>query len=162
MSAVPPLPTENTVTADIADASDGCFHCSLPLPEKLTFETTVNGSTRQFCCPACQAVCRAIYDAGLDGFYHRIPQGSLAPPAETAKDLALYDLDEVQAEFVTGLGVQREIHLLVEGIHCAACVWLIERSLSQMPGILNAQVNLSGRRLLLKWDNDQIRLSQVL
>ncbi|MCF6339072.1 MAG: heavy metal translocating P-type ATPase [Gammaproteobacteria bacterium] len=150
------------MTADIADASDGCFHCSLPLPEKLTFETTVNGSTRQFCCPACQAVCRAIYDAGLDGFYHRIPQGSLAPPAETAKDLALYDLDEVQAEFVTDLGVQREIHLLVEGIHCAACVWLIERSLSQMPGILNAQVNLSGRRLLLKWDNDQIRLSQVL
>ncbi len=162
MSAVPPLHAENTLPIGMTDASDNCFHCNLPLPKELTFETAINGNTRQFCCPACQAVCSAIYDAGLDGFYDRIPQGNLAPPVETTKDQALYDLDEVQAEFVTDLGVQREIHLLVEGIHCAACVWLIERSLNPLPGILNARVNLSGKRLLLKWDNNQIKLSQIL
>ena len=162
MNAVPPLHAENFLSSGITDTDDGCFHCNLPLPEKLTFETAINGSTRQFCCPACQAVCSAIYDAGLDGFYDRAPQGILAPPPETTKDLALYDLDEVQAEFVTDLGPQREIHLLVEGIHCAACVWLIERSLNQLPGVLNAQVNLSGKRLLLKWDNNQLKLSQAL
>ena len=162
MNAVPPLHAESFLPSGRADTSDGCFHCHLPLPEKLTFETAINGSTRQFCCPACQAVCSAIYDAGLDGFYDRAPQGILAPPPETAKDLALYDLDEVQAEFVADLGPQREIHLLVEGIHCAACVWLIERSLNQLPGVLNARVNLSGKRLLLTWDNNQLRLSQVL
>ncbi len=162
MSAVPPLHAENTLSVGMTDASDNCFHCNLPLSEELTFETAINGNTRQFCCPACQAVCSAIYDAGLDGFYDRVPQGNLAPPVETSKDQALYDLDEVQAEFVTDLGVQREIHLLVEGIHCAACVWLIERSLNPLPGILNARVNLSGKRLLLKWDNNQIKLSQIL
>ena len=145
---------------DTVDKS--CFHCGLPLPENLSFEQVIEGSTRQFCCPACQAVCGAIYDAGLEGFYDRAPQGVLAPPPETAKDLALYDLDEVQAEFVSSMGTKREIHLLVEGIHCAACVWLIERSLGQVPGIIGAQVNLSGKRLLLAWDNTQIKLSQII
>jgi Cu2+-exporting ATPase len=142
--------------------SDGCFHCGLPLPKNLKFEQAINGKARQFCCPACQAVCSAIFDAGLDGFYDRAPQGVLAPPPEVSRDLALYDLDEVQAEYVPKLGIQREIHLLVEGIHCAACVWLIERALGKMPGVLNAQVNLSGKRLLLKWDNSQVKLSRIL
>ena len=163
MSSVQPLLTEtSSVSSCIEETHDGCFHCGLPLPKNLTFEQAIEGSTRQFCCPACQAVCNAIHDAGLEGFYDRAPQGVLAPPPETAKDLALYDLDEVQAEYVSDLGVQREIHLLVEGIHCAACVWLIERSLGQLQGVTNAQVNLSGKRLLLKWDNSQLKLSQVL
>ena len=108
-------------------------------------------------------VCNTIYDAGLQGFYDRTPQGTpLAPPPEPPKDLALYDLDEVQAEFIPQLGEEREIHLLVEGIHCAACVWLIERALGRTPGVLTAQVNLSNKRLKLRWDNRRIKLSQVL
>ncbi|HEC19421.1 MAG TPA: heavy metal translocating P-type ATPase, partial [Gammaproteobacteria bacterium] len=162
MNAVSPLPTVGPPPANPQASAADCFHCGLPLPENLSFEQIIDGEIRQFCCPACQAVCGAIYDAGLDGFYDRAPQGALAPPPETAKDLTLYDLDEVQAEFVNELGVQREINLLVEGIHCAACVWLIERALEKLPGILNAQVNLSGKRLLIKWDNHRITLSQIL
>jgi copper chaperone CopZ len=50
----------------------------------------------------------------------------------------------VQEEFVRELGEEREIHLLVEGIHCAACVWLIERTLGALNGVLSAQVNRAG------------------
>ncbi|MBL7003382.1 MAG: cadmium-translocating P-type ATPase, partial [Gammaproteobacteria bacterium] len=56
----------------------------------------------------------------------------------------------------------RSIHLLVEGIHCAACVWLIEQHLKRLPGILKAQVNLTLKRLYLTWNNDQIKLSEVM
>ncbi len=108
-------------------------------------------------------VCTAIYDAGLEGFYERTPGNiKLAPPPDTPKDLGLYDLDEVQSEFVDELTQQREIHLLVEGIHCAACVWLIERVLQQTPGVLAAQVNLAGKRLKVRWDNEQIKLSAII
>lgn len=164
MNAVQPLAAAPAAdpSGDRDAMTDRCFHCGLALPKNQTFTQAIAGRTRQFCCPACQAVCQAIFEAGLEGFYERAPEGALAPPSTTANDLALYDLDEVQAEFVPTLGVQREIHLLVEGIHCAACVWLIERSLGQLAGILDARVNLSGRRLLLKWDNRQIKLSQVL
>jgi len=93
-------------------------------------------------------VCEAIYAAGLDGFYRRTPEGEvLGPPPEPPKELTLYDIDEVQEEFVDSLGEAREINLLVEGIHCAACVWLIENGLESMPGVEEARVNLTGRRL---------------
>jgi Cu2+-exporting ATPase len=144
-------------------AQGGCFHCGLPLPPEQTFKEVIQGEERQFCCFGCQSVCKAIYDAGLEGFYQRTPDGTLlAPPPEPPKDLGLYDLDEVQEEFVHDLGEEREIHLLVEGIHCAACVWLIERTLGSLNGVLSAQVNLAGKRLLLRWDNRRIKLSEII
>ncbi len=86
----------------------------------------------------------------------------MGPPPEPPKNLALYDIDAVQEEFVDSLGEIREINLLVEGIHCAACVWLIEKSLQALPGVAEARVNLTGRRLRLKWDNGRLKLSQAL
>jgi len=145
-------------------AADGsCFHCGLPLPPDEEYVEEIDGKPRHFCCIGCQSVCRVIYDAGLEGFYQRTPDGTLlGPPPEPPKDVALYDLDEVQEEFIRELGEEREIHLLVEGIHCAACVWLIERTLGRMPGVLSAQVNLSGKRLLLRWDNRRVKLSEII
>ena len=160
MSSVQPL-DDNYINRDHIAGS--CFHCCLPVPTNSHFEQIIDGDSRSFCCPACQMVCSAIYDAGLEGFYQRTPaDGKLAPPPETPKNLALYDLDEVQEEFVPSLAREREIHLLVEGIHCAACVWLIERSLGKMQGVLDARVNLSGKRLLLRWDNQLTKLSHIL
>ncbi|GAB6039724.1 heavy metal translocating P-type ATPase [Endothiovibrio diazotrophicus] len=140
-----------------------CFHCGQPLPSDETFRAEVGGAERAFCCFGCQSVCEAIYQMGLEGFYQRTPDGQLlAPPPEPPKETALYDLDEVQGEFVRELGELREIHLLVEGIHCAACVWLIETTLGRTDGVVRAEVNLSGKRLHLRWDNRLIHLSDVL
>ncbi len=140
-----------------------CFHCSLPIPPGELVTGEIEGEPHPFCCTGCKAVCQAIYDAGLEGFYDRTPEGTcLAPPPDVPKELALFDLDEVQEEFVGELGEEREIHLLIEGIHCAACVWLIEHTLRGMPGIVSAQVNLSGKRLHVKWHNGQLSLSRII
>jgi Cu2+-exporting ATPase len=140
-----------------------CHHCGLPLPPNEIIEAEIEGESRRFCCTGCKAVCLAIYDAGLEGFYQRTPEDAcLAPPPEIPKEVGLYDLDEVQKEFVGELGEEREIHLLVEGIHCAACVWLIEHSLNALSGVSAAQVNLSGKRLHVKWHNEQVSLSRII
>ena len=111
----------------------------------------------------CQSVCSAIFEAGLQGYYRRTPEGVLlAPPPEPPKDIEIYDFDEVQQEFTTCSGDIRDIHLLVEGIHCAACVWLIERGLQRVPGVQSANVNLTARRLHLRWDNRRSKLSDVI
>jgi len=140
-----------------------CFHCGLPVPAELTITSEIDGARREFCCLGCQAVCGAIYEAGLQGFYQRTPQGLLlAPPPLPPSDPDLYDLEDVQGEFVTAIGETRSIYLLIEGIHCAACVWLIEKTLAKMPGIVQAGVNLAGKRLNLRWDNDKIKLSAII
>lgn len=150
-------------TATAEEGGSGCFHCGLPIPDEESIAAQIDGKDREFCCIGCRAVCQAIYDAGLEGFYRRTPEdGVLAPPPELSKELALYDLDEVQEEYVDTLGETRNINLLVEGIHCAACVWLIETTLRRMAGVAEAKVNLSGRRLHLRWDNTQVSLSGIL
>ncbi len=147
----------------MAEAQSTCFHCSLPIPPDEAVSAEIEDELQWFCCTGCRAVCQAIYDAGLEGFYQRTPEGTcLAPPPEIPKELALYDMDEVQEEFVGDLGEEREIHLLIEGIHCAACVWLIEHTLNGMPGIISAQVNLSGKRLHVKWHNGRVPLSNII
>ncbi|MCW8854072.1 MAG: heavy metal translocating P-type ATPase, partial [Gammaproteobacteria bacterium] len=141
----------------------GCFHCGLPVPSGHHFDAEIEGQTQAFCCLGCQSVCKIIYESGLQGFYQRTPEGQLlAPPPEPPKDITLYDIDEVQSEFITSLEEIRDIHLLVEGIHCAACVWLIERSLSHLPGIISVKPNLANRRLHIRWHNDQIKLSEII
>ncbi len=146
-----------------ADNQAFCFHCNLPVPPDEDIVADIDGEPQHFCCLGCKSVCEAIYAAGLDGFYRRTPEDAcLAPPPQIPKELALYDLDDVQEEFIGELGEERDIHLLIEGIHCAACVWLIEHSLNAQPGVISAQVNLSGKRLHVKWHNSAITLSRII
>src|SRR5450759_2700176 len=107
-------------------STGGCFHCGLSIPPGTRYHTRLDDVERDFCCVGCQSVCSAIFEAGLQGYYQRTPEGVLlAPPPEPPKDIEIYDLDEVQQEFITCSGDLRDIHLLVEGIHCPACVWSV-------------------------------------
>ena len=144
-------------------AAGSCFHCGLPIPSEADFHARLEDAVRDFCCFGCQSVSSAIYEAGLQGYYQRTPEGVLlAPPPELPKDIEIYDFDEVQQEFTTCSGDVRDIHLLVEGIHCAACVWLIERGLQRAPGVISANVNLAAKRLHLRWDNSRSKLSDLI
>ena len=143
--------------------SEICYHCGLSVVESGLFTRSIVGVDREFCCFGCQSVCQTIYDSGLQSFYRKTPAGeTLTPPKEVPAELASYDSDEVQADYIEKLGEERTIHLLIEGIHCAACVWLIEHSLAKVEGVISADVNLTTKRLLVRWNNQQISLSAIL
>ena len=139
-----------------------CFHCGLPVTGEGRQEAEISGEKHEFCCSGCVVVCQTIYDSGLDGFYQRLQSSEIAPPPEQNKDIEQFDLEDVQAEFVTTAGHESEATLLIEGIHCSACVWLIERALEPLDGVLLSEVNLAHHRLRLRWDQSQIKLSRVL
>jgi Cu2+-exporting ATPase len=140
-----------------------CFHCALPIVAETGNRAVVAGSMRDFCCHGCEAVCLAIHESGLQGFYQRTPDGvPLAPPPLPVAEVELYDMAEVQNGLVSVAGAEREVQLLVEGIHCAACVWLIENTLQRAPGVIRANVNLAAKRLHLRWHDGQTKLSTLL
>ena len=141
---------------------DSCFHCSLEIKSGSLEQVEINDQLERFCCSGCALVCQAIHDSGLDGFYQRVRERELAPPPELLGNLAQYDLEDIQQDFVKVNGTRREAILLVEGIHCAACVWLIERALAPLEGVLEAEVNLAHHRLRLRWDDAKVKLSVVL
>lgn len=149
-----------------AESQQECFHCGQPVPFAVDYSVVIDGEPRRMCCPGCQAVARAIVDSGLTDFYRyrTEPPGTaaeLVPQILRAHEL--YDRDDLQRSFVRGTGGQvREASLILEGIVCAACVWLNERHVGHLPGVLEFRINYSTHRAQLKWDNDRVRLSEIL
>lgn len=157
------IPASDTLTQSHA-LDTACFHCGLPVSAASRCKAEIRGEEREFCCAGCLTVCQIIHESGLDGFYQRLNyQEAMAPPPEMPTDLDQYDLEEVQAEFVRVLpDGRKEATLLVEGIHCAACVWLIEHAMAGMAGIGLAEVNLAHQRVKIQWFDDQVLLSSIM
>lgn len=142
-----------------------CFHCALPVPGGSRYITSVLGQPREFCCPGCLAVAEAIVAGNLESYYQHRSEASANPqalPVQLVDELALYDRADVQQPFVRHTGELAETTLLIEGISCAACGWLIEKHLRSLPAVAEARLNLSNHRLHVQWQDSQLPLSQVL
>ncbi|MFJ2388065.1 heavy metal translocating P-type ATPase [Pseudomonas koreensis] len=142
-----------------------CYHCALPVPSGSRFTAVVLGEAREFCCPGCQAVAEAIVAGGLESYYQHRSEASANPealPVQLTDELALYDRADVQQPFVRHEGELAETTLLMEGISCAACGWLIEKHLRTLPAVAEARLNLSNHRLHVRWADAQLPLSQIL
>ena len=153
----------NASAAPLSDPSR-CFHCGEAVPAGADYLIQLDGQAHPACCRGCQAVAQTIIDAGQADYYRlRTEYPPTATAAmEAAQKLALYDLPEVQASFVKEDGEVREASLILEGIVCAACIWLNERHLRQLPGVLAADINFSTHRARVRWDDSQIKLSRIL
>jgi Cu2+-exporting ATPase len=143
-----------------------CYHCGLPVPPDTLFSVTIEGRDRLMCCRGCQAVAQSIVDSGLSDYYRfrteNAPTGQELVP-DFLRQLSIYDNPAIQKQFVRQeAGENREASLILEGITCAACVWLNERHLKSLPGVLEVRVNYSTHRAWVRWDNSRIQLSHIL
>jgi len=144
---------------------DSCYHCGLPIAGSANFCAQVLGQTRHFCCPGCQAVAQTIVEAGLENYYRHRSETATNPgalPQQLEDELTLYDRLDVQQSFVHSEGEFQQATLLVEGVSCAACGWLIEQQLGRLSGVAEARLNLGSHRLQLRWQADKLPLSQIL
>lgn len=142
-----------------------CYHCGLPVLTGDAFTAVVLKENRVFCCPGCQAVAQTIIAGGLENYYLHRSEPSANPealPGVLPDELLLLDRKDIQKPFVSTSGNISETQLLIEGITCAACGWLIEKHLKQLPGVLDTSLNLSNHRLSISWDADQVILSDLL
>lgn len=145
----------------------GCFHCGLDVPPHTHLSLDIDGQPRRFCCLGCQAVASAIVDGGLQNFY-RYRTDNNPRPNEQIVNFAVYDLPDVQQEFVYSPGDKaasdsvKQAQLLLEGISCAACVWLIEHHLGKLAGVKSVRVNATTHRCLVSWDAAQLPLSEIM
>ncbi|WP_024851965.1 heavy metal translocating P-type ATPase [Hydrogenovibrio kuenenii] len=142
---------------------NNCYHCGQHIEKGELVLQSIKGVEHSFCCHGCAGVCDAIHEAGMESFYKRTIEGDLlSPPPPPSKDATFFDYDEVQAQYVSKLTSKREITLISEAIHCAACIWLIEHTLAKMDGVLLAKVNFTNKQIKLRWDNDKIKLSEII
>ena len=166
MAAPMSVTAESLAPSRSTETETACFHCGLPVPPGASYAVVIDGYRRPMCCHGCEAVAEAIVAAGLTDFYHHRTTLSRRPEdliPESLRGLELYDRPDLQKSFVRVDGEHtREAALILEGIVCAACVWLNERHVNALPGVLEFRVNYSTHRARLYWDERQIKLSQIL
>jgi hypothetical protein len=54
------------------------------------------------------------------------------------------------------------LKLFSESIHCTACLWLLEKVLSRIPGVLRFDFDLNHRSLSLVYNSSQVKLVHLL
>ena len=129
-----------------------CSHCRLDFDEKQMLEK----DGHFFCCTGCEAVFELVQSKGLGDFYERLGKNSLEP-VNFKQNLGVFD------SFVrpTNEGFS-EIHLVIDGIFCAACVWLNEKILIEEQGVIEASVNPLTHKARVVFDEEQVSLKRIL
>jgi Cu2+-exporting ATPase len=135
-----------------------CAHCGLPVPP-----ADVSGDAPWFCCAGCRSVHAIVTAAGLSGYY-AYQDRSAVPAPSRAKARKYQELDDPSFR---AQHCQREpdgqssVELLLEGVHCSACVWLVERVGRVVPGVSLSRLDLSRNVVRLTWDGARTELSSI-
>jgi Cu2+-exporting ATPase len=155
------------VAARSAADTSACFHCGQAIAAAAHWTVRIDGLDRAMCCPGCETVARTIVDSGLSDYYSS--REGYSPNASDASlvpdELRLYDAPEVVGQFAAGDDGKApacEAVFTVEGMRCAACVWLIERRLARLHGIGTFNLNVATAKLHMRWNPEACRPSDIL
>ncbi len=136
-----------------------CLHCK----EVLTSANLQNYG--EFCCAGCRFVYGAISKSGLSDFYSyrdRLSVDVLEKGATLKSKLIYLDDPDFQKEV---LSEQREgvysVTFKVQGIHCGACIWLLERISLVAEGVLKSEPSLLNRSLKISFKPSESKLSEI-
>ncbi|MCE7973483.1 MAG: heavy metal translocating P-type ATPase [Leptolyngbya sp. PLA1] len=134
-----------------------CLHCGLPSPPP------ASDAPGAFCCNGCAAAYSLIHSNGLDRFYELCnPGDACTPRAAGSRSFDEFDDPAFLARHTQALaGGHRRAELLLAGIHCGACVWLLERLPRVIPGLISARVSLHRATISLVWNATQAPLSRI-
>jgi Cu2+-exporting ATPase len=144
---------------------NGCWHCGEPLPVTVVIHARIAGESRPMCCHGCRAAAEWIEQLGLGDYYRLRTEPAQRPDTDldSHRNRDAWQRPEIARHVIRDLGAgRRETMLLIEGVRCAACVWLIERALGALPGVASVQVNAAARRARVTWREAEITLPQLL
>ncbi len=139
-----------------------CTHCGLPVPAALRrFDTN-----EQFCCAGCRVVYGALKDNGLLSYYTKRAafddeETERAPALATGADYLHYDEEQFRQLYTDRRGELCEVEFYLEGLHCPACIWLVEKLPSLVDGVVEARSSFAEGRLRVLWDPRRATLSRI-
>jgi len=137
-----------------------CDHCSLPVPAGLVDED----SDLQFCCNGCRVAYEVIHAHGLDGYYDIKSRIEAPEQAAQRSGRGFAEFDDPAfhrlycRELPSGLAT---VELYLEGVHCAACVWLVEKLTVVVDGVAEVRLDLGRSLATVTWNPETTPLSQV-
>ncbi len=144
--------------------TDTCFHCALPNPGGCDLTVEIEGLARPVCCPGCKAVAELIRDSGMSNYYamRDTPAPGVGKPPDDIAEWQVFNSTEMLQAFADTKPTTAEATIYAGGMYCSACSWLIETSLSEVPGVSSVDVNPVTHRLRIRWLHENLGLGDLL
>jgi Cu+-exporting ATPase len=135
-----------------------CSHCQLEFDKSAMIEK----DGKYFCCKGCLGVYSLLQSEHLDSFYDRLKDTKLQPKEELDSS-SKFDSESFRERYVEELdnGYSR-VSLVIEGIHCSACVWLNEKIIHRTAGVVEADINFTNHKAKIVYDSSVIKLSEIV
>lgn len=153
-----------TLQPDATIAPVACAHCGLTVPPGLIDEH----SEDQFCCGGCRAAYEVIHGCGLGGYYQLLERADAHGSCSPFQDEAFSEFDDpafaslyIRAADPRSASGSKRIDLVLENVHCAACVWLIERLPSVVNGVQSATLSLGRSTVSVVYDPSIVAPSRI-
>lgn len=146
--------------AQDAAARGVCPHCGLDAPASL--------STAPFCCHGCEAAYRLVKAQGLERYYDLRGEVGAAPVSfEPGRQSFTWLVPLVEQARQDAHAGELQLSLDLQGIHCAACVWVIDQLFkkkdgARRPGALRIDINPGLGRLKLVFEDGAFDLEGFL
>lgn len=139
-----------------------CAHCGLPVPGGVP-----DLGQEQFCCAGCRAVWETVHSCGLEAYYRLrdSADATFAQAKEVDKKFEGFDTPAFAKLYVTehqqGGTKVKVVDLFLEGVTCGACVWLVEKLPTVLPGVIEARLALKRGVVRVTWDGSRLSLSRI-
>ncbi len=137
------MPVAQRACVTRRDERAACLHCKSPIPEGL-------GADARFCCAGCSAVHALLVDGALTRYYD-LARDSVLPVTELPRTRSEAWLDVALGEAERGTEPFCTLTLDVQGIQCAACVWLMGELFRRREGGIGFTVNPALGKARMSW-----------
>lgn len=137
-----------------------CEHCGQAVPSGMMRA----GEAHSFCCHGCETAYSVIHACGLDRFYALLDHTSEPgrPAKESRRSYAEFDDPAFRSLYCRSMpGGLLRVEFLLEGVHCTACVWLVENLPRVLAGVAEARLDIRRASVEVTFDPAQVALSQV-
>lgn len=134
-----------------------CYHCGEDCSEEV-----IHHDNHEFCCHGCKTVYTLLQETGLTSYYEiEDTPGSTVKDKRDNRDFL--DLEEVKTRFIDfAEGNQNKVAFYLPSVHCAACIWLLEKLDKLNNGIIKSEVNFLRKELTVLFDSERISLKEVV
>jgi cation transport ATPase len=133
--------------AEVKDLS--CIHCGAPA----RFGSEEGDA---FCCAGCERVYAILHDLNLESFYALRSDEDLKKARPALENQPTFDfLDDpvFHNDYVQQFSADEcEISFFIEGVHCAACIWLLEKLSTIHPEVTHSELFFSESRLQVRFE----------
>lgn len=142
-----------------------CTHCKqeYSIDALHTIQDKESGETLYFCCNGCELAYTLLKECKLESFYTKLGEHTLQTKAlqDSKKSPINFDSINFTQKYLKDSNGYKEVHIIIDGIVCAACVWLNEQIIAKLNGVISVGINYTTHKAKITFDPNTISFREI-